>query len=878
MFSEVHEATITLMSLTGVHIGTGNFVEFDGAGDTKPEAAAICRDGRGRPYIPGSSIKGRIRAVACLADPTEIGALFGEISDGDTGHMGLLTVYGACAINESAPDVSKMPYGSGRKDGVYISARTAINAETGTAQEHFLSFREMAAPGWQFRLRLTLRRPKRLPEDSDRWVKALSLFKQVLKTLDGSPLVAGKGGADGDGTLEATSISTDIKFKSAEPLPSPFVTRSLELVCDGPFIVADSSYDPEASGLDRQDTNRVQTKAQRLDDDRPLISGSSISGAMRARMSRLASIDTLRAAPNSPLLNGDAAENRVTEMFGTQERASRLRLANLRVKAKGKWRLTQTAIDRLTSGVIDGKLFSAEVFHGVLITLDLQHSDEIASDVDQLVKDIEINGLDLGAGAAKGFGWFRATSADTSDRSNLIAVTSASLPKPDNAAASGAKQTLNPKLLTTAAGIFKADRGNISEDDFLEALDTHLGEGTYDEDEAVALLEKLRAGEQLPNSTSKDTRELEARYRFVELNDKIVPAEAGATASLDQPGANLIDADLDMSWIFDTPFLIGEHDDKGVARPLKLGQRWAIPGSTLRGCMRAILEIACFGRMSAVDQTHAMMAPILERSNERHVKPRLIENSNPPQIEADMVEALFGYAFEAGTFDPGDYSPAPNSVARKGRIFFSSAFTDKDAFKPSPDLETVMLGPKGLEAEKRYVVGGHTKNPNARLAGRKRFVPRFKSPSHALRDNPDSPFHALSNVTNRGGDTVSKLQLLEPRDNTSEFSSRIRLRGVTLVEMGALLWALTLGNRPELRHMIGRAKGFGAGQMRARVTIARADFLNGEPLDPVDTWKAFTEYMNQKVPGWTSSPQLQDLFKYCHPDTGASLFSDGKIK
>jgi hypothetical protein len=198
------------------------------------------------------------------------------------------------------------------------------------------------------------------------------------------------------------------------------------------------------------------------------------------------------------------------------------------------------------------------------------------------------------------------------------------------------------------------------------------------------------------------------------------------------------------------------------------------------------------------------------------------------------VDNLFGYVYEPDALDLPNAPGPSRMLARKGRVAFSSArLAGGDATITKP-VATVMMGARASFAP--FYLRGAFKDyshPGARLAGRKRYLPRY--PTERLAgagseiidrlDRQVAVIKAASGGKEVSEDVISRLQFLVP-DSGHElrFRSHIRMFNVTAAEIGLILWVLTHGGvnateswRPpsrRLRHMIGRAKPFGAGQMR----------------------------------------------------------------
>lgn len=228
-------------------------------------------------------------------------------------------------------------------------------------------------------------------------------------------------------------------------------------------------------------------------------------------------------------------------------------------------------------------------------------------------------------------------------------------------------------------------------------------------------------------------------------------------------------------------------------------------------------------------------------------------DGNDLVLKPDFVEHLFGYVYEPKdlTFghgleaQPKDFNP-PKEVARKGRVSFEFAHPAPAArFQLWPEagpITTIMGAPKPSFApfylvgtEKDYSASSEKGWPQ--LAGRKRYITRFRA---GTKDEPLAPLQTALDRQNANvaGDVKSHLRFLAPIGD-SAFVGRIRLHNVSPEELGSLLWALSFGGNPKCRHMIGRGKAFGAGQIFAsQITLnIRRNDAAGKPDSP-EIWKS----------------------------------------
>jgi CRISPR-associated protein (TIGR03986 family) len=258
-------------------------------------------------------------------------------------------------------------------------------------------------------------------------------------------------------------------------------------------------------------------------------------------------------------------------------------------------------------------------------------------------------------------------------------------------------------------------------------------------------------------------------------------------------------------------------------------------------------------------------------------------------LKMDFVEHLFGYVHEpkdlvrqAKGETVAGYTP-PAEVSRKGRVAVGFATAQKDDFRPWPEqnaITTTLGTPKPSFGP--FYLAGEVKdwsNEKAKLAGRKRYFARETGQAGEHGD-----LKRLLTAQNGTGDTASNLQFIIPADETKRLTGQIRLHHVSMAELGAILWVLGLGGDKDARHLVGRAKAFGAGRIRAasvrvncrenntgKVNCATwapheggaADGTVKEALDAFES--TIAELVDMPVEKWRASPQVQGLLEMSRP-------------
>jgi CRISPR-associated protein (TIGR03986 family) len=277
---------------------------------------------------------------------------------------------------------------------------------------------------------------------------------------------------------------------------------------------------------------------------------------------------------------------------------------------------------------------------------------------------------------------------------------------------------------------------------------------------------------------------------------------------------------------------------------------------------------------------------------------------DPMDFTPDMVEALFGYVLEKSDFKPD----SAQSEARKGRVAFGFAkLVNAEDATEGPVIETIMGAPRASFAP--FYLRGRYKDYSdldTRLAGRKRYIPRFRRED--LADAPQNLVKSLKHQIERLNrdpaslrDVISRLSFLQHRTKGGEllFRSEIRLHNVSAVELGLLLWVLTHGGDPSkpYRHQIGRGKPFGAGQTRvenlrlalrpndaaAQARLIAIDPQGGEGwtrdgLDPKPFLRAFEAYMAKNWSGWPKVTSVEQWLNAAKPAYGAAEASRGRFE
>ena len=370
-----------------------------------------------------------------------------------------------CAIAEAAADNGERFAGATRQGGTrkqgFVKTAVRIDRKSGAAEDKLLYNREMIGAGAIFTAKATL-----FLDDEDQEA-LIGLLAALLAPLARDPGLAIGGQqrqagarlrlADDGITATRRTINADalaLRDEDAADIARRIADKAsggaredekpirLTLTCDGPFI----SVRGEASGTDQDGNKREVTQPLTDLGGKPRLWPSSLLGALRARAAWLAELQRLRGYPHghdfAPGLDSARGEtvNDRGKVVRQQKEVARLSSVE-RLFGVAGWRglisitrlaaadacpiaplpMTSVSIDRFTGGARDQRLFTEQTFTHSRFDcelrlearakhlLDKEKQDADRALFDLLLDDISESGLELGHGAAKGFGWFDVT-------------------------------------------------------------------------------------------------------------------------------------------------------------------------------------------------------------------------------------------------------------------------------------------------------------------------------------------------------------------------------------------------------------------------------------------------------------------------------------
>lgn len=383
----------------------------------------ILRDNKGSPYLPGTTLAGLLRGALGELDRAQANVLFG-------GEVGDEEGYPSALMIDDAPSTLGVQTPTELRDGV------KINQETGTADDKAKFDVELLPPGTRFSLSFELAL-------GDSTQPALEGLVRVMDLLERGEIQLGARTRRGFGACKAfgwslTDYDTSTKEGmlawisrglcqtpegwatcNAEPmrdaaalakrlgasipesasLQKKFSVR-LTLDIDGSILIRSGGHDPREP--DATHLHRLAVEGEKQT-QAPVISGTSLAGALRHRCLRIAKT-----------LEREDAEDLINTMFGRVERASKVRVAEALIEGGRPLRHTRVRIDPWTGGALESFLFTEDAWYGGTVTLDvaLVHPERAHRALLLLaLRDLATGDLPIGGESGVGRGRLRAKSS-----------------------------------------------------------------------------------------------------------------------------------------------------------------------------------------------------------------------------------------------------------------------------------------------------------------------------------------------------------------------------------------------------------------------------------------------------------------------------------
>jgi CRISPR/Cas system CSM-associated protein Csm3 (group 7 of RAMP superfamily) len=433
--------TAQLRLLSDLHIGTGDKKKLPEIRqkphgmEEDPEVALIVRAANGTAVIPATALKGALRKAVLAAHGKDIAErLFGATKDTkwegdryvDEGQIG--TVWLRFARMMNLLGAGDRPFWD-RAQQTIVTTHVAIERKTGTAAKQKLFYVERVPGGADFELRGVYVGTRAEAE------RDLPIAFGALVRPDGLGLGAdGKAGGGRIGFAKAVldcrrryfddktgDIRDEGPFEIAIVLASADMTAvrgvKLTIFCRGPYLTIDPAK-PRGGNV---------IPAARRNDTAPLLPASGLLGVLRTRVAWLAATDAIGDGDDLDriLTTGEDPRTltRTQRLFGVAGWRGLVRVVDIAAINDSRCeRLPSVVIDRFSGGTLDSALYETEAFARVRFAITLQldrrqwdkktwPSNADVALFDALLDDLCDEGLMLGHGVNRGFGWFEVTRA-----------------------------------------------------------------------------------------------------------------------------------------------------------------------------------------------------------------------------------------------------------------------------------------------------------------------------------------------------------------------------------------------------------------------------------------------------------------------------------
>ena len=229
-----------------------------------------------------------------------------------------------------------------------------------------------------------------------------------------------------------------------------------------------------------------------------------------------------------------------------------------------------------------------------------------------------------------------------------------------------------------------------------------------------------------------------ASYRFipVEAGVTIAPPVAREDVSMVQPlAAGSVSARINVKFTAKTAVCVGQNTDDGAIEPVQVGGRYCLPGTSLRGMLRSVVETITFAHLGRINSArHHSVRDF-----------RGIQSSDVHEIQSsDIRGGWIRFEEKKWRFYPakGRYSGPCTPIADRDFVLVpitdliektGGTLHDEWLSKFSVAEKYRALGDAGLPARQSVVFNIHSDPPRNRTA-----VPHV-----SLTKDPDHPFDSL---------------------------------------------------------------------------------------------------------------------------------------
>lgn len=331
---------------------------------------------------------------------------------------------------------------------------------------------------------------------------------------------------------------------------------------------------------------------------------------------------------------------------------------------------------------------------------------------------------------------------------------------------------------------------------------------------------------------------VKAPYNFVPLPEDVFFPSWAEQISQDLPFSNGLSGTIDVTITAKTPIFVhngysgGAKDNAFCHTP---DGRFFIPATTVKSCIRSVLEIMSFCKMKPATKE----IKGYRKSPDSMEKDRQVRSANKqqkPGVQNDLAECIFGFTSD--------------DESLRGRVQFTNFFCTKPVNMPSGKNRMIyILNSPNPACLSMYVQSDgdkyfdyNSKYAEDSLNGWKRYVLKQKAD---LRGKD----HETRNTST-----------LQPLNGGSIFEGKIHYHNLLPQELGALLCALSWNREKNCCHQIGQAKPYGYGQVQISLdeqTLNSASNYISQYKEMMKNWLAS---LNEEEITWRNTYSVFELF------------------
>lgn len=349
------------------------------------------------------------------------------------------------------------------------------------------------------------------------------------------------------------------------------------------------------------------------------------------------------------------------------------------------------------------------------------------------------------------------------------------------------------------------------------------------------------------NKKNENKVEIYAPFNFVPIPDKertVFHPDWYYQISHDIPFKDGLNGEIKLTLNAETPIFTKDPTSLSQESAFcRLGDgTYFIPATTIKGCIRNVLEILSFSKMSVVaNKKFETKAFKYNNSLTTHtVIPEVLLNiKDDSNFKPDLAECIFGYTTKSDSL--------------KGRVQFGHAFAQHGTARIQEDTKSFQAYSPHPSYYPIYSQDGISwDKQNACIAGWKRYLIQ----NVVQKNNNDR------NDRGNAHDTA-KVRFLE---KGVKFDLTIKFNNLKSVELGALLAAITFnGNNNDHYHNLGFGKPYGYGKIKISDPILKLIKYNDEGIIISDknSYKTYLDefkaLMNNFIDNWKNTKRIKEL-------------------